>query len=436
MAEPESAAPPGTLQTLRALPRPVIVLLVGIAVNRMGAFLAIFLILYLTSLGFSPAAAGVVLTLYGVGSIVGVFAGGLLSDRIGSRQVIIASTLLSSVAVAAIAFEEDYNWLLVTSLAAGILTAAYRPAASAMLAELTPLHRLVTTTAASRLGLNVGATLGPLIGAWLATHSFTAVFLVNAGTALVFGMVAVFLLPDVRSAGRPGDRSAAEQAATTSEAGTPPARSQDAPGQVGEVLGGRGLFHDRRYLAVLVAMFATALAEVQYQVILPLHLGSQGHPVSLYGIIIALNGAIIIAVELPLTRSVQRLPIRTAIATGSLCIGLGLALFGFAGGVWIFVVGALIWTFGEIVNAPSLNAYPAMAAPVPLRGRYIGALSAVQSAGYAFGPLLGTTLFQLFGRAAWAVCAVLGVVAFGALWYGVQNRFAVVGATGKHPVTT
>nr|WP_186315847.1 MFS transporter [Catellatospora sichuanensis] len=103
----------------------------------MGAFLAIFLILYLTSLGIGPAAAGVVLTLYGTGSIAGVFTGGLLSDRIGPRQVIVASTLLSSVAVAAIAFERDYVWLMVTSLAAGVLTAAYRPAGAAMLAELT-----------------------------------------------------------------------------------------------------------------------------------------------------------------------------------------------------------------------------------------------------------------------------------------------------------
>ncbi|GGL87868.1 MFS transporter [Micromonospora yangpuensis] len=419
MAESDPAGSPGTLRTLRTLPRPVVVLLVGIAVNRMGAFLAIFLILYLTSLGFSPAAAGVVLTLYGVGSIGGVFAGGLLSDRIGPRQVIIGSTLLSSVAVAAIAFETRYTWLMVTSLAAGVLTAAYRPAAAAMLAELTPLHRLVTTTAASRLGLNVGATLGPLIGAWLATHSYTAVFLVNAGTALTFGLVTIFLLPDVRAAAHAGDPAL-------------PATSDAAP-----EAGGRGMLHDRRYLAVLVAMFATALAEIQYQVILPLHLGEQGHPVSLYGTIIALNGAIIIALELPLTRTVQRLPIRTAIAVGSLCIGLGLAVFGFAGGIWVFVVGALIWTFGEIVNAPSLNAYPAMAAPVQLRGRYIGALSAVQSAGYAFGPLIGTTLFQFFGRAAWAVCAVLGVIAFGALWYGVQNRFTAVAPTVvKAPATT
>ncbi|WP_428961604.1 MFS transporter [Micromonospora fluostatini] len=420
MAEPDPAGSTGTLRTLRTLPRPVVVLLVGIAVNRMGAFLAIFLILYLTSLGFSPAAAGVVLTLYGVGSIAGVFAGGLLSDRIGARQVIIGSTLLSSVAVAAIAFETQYTWLMVTSLAAGVLTAAYRPAAAAMLAELTPLHRLVTTTAASRLGLNVGATLGPLIGAWLATHSYTAVFLVNAGTALTFGLVTIFLLPDVRSAAH-----AAAKARPAAPDGEP------VPG------GGRGILQDRRYLAVLVAMFATALAEIQYQVILPLHLGEQGHPVSLYGTIIALNGAIIIALELPLTRTVQRLPIRTAIAVGSLCIGLGLAVFGFAGGIWVFVVGALIWTFGEIVNAPSLNAYPAMAAPVHLRGRYIGALSAVQSAGYAFGPLIGTTLFQFFGRAAWAVCAVLGVIAFGALWYGVQNRFTAVAPTAvKAPATT
>ncbi|MDG4792746.1 MFS transporter [Micromonospora sp. WMMD1082] len=397
MSDKTPERPLGPLQTLRTLPRPVVVLLAGIAINRMGHFISIFLVLYLIELGFRPAAAGVVLTTLGIGSIIGVFLGGLATDRWGPRRVIIGSMLLSSVAIGVIAFERDYVVLLVTSFVAGLAMQSYRPAASAMLAELTPPERLVMTTAAARLGLNIGATIGPLVGAWLATYSYPMVFLVDAATALAFGMVVLFVLPDTRPA-------------------RPAATERDRPAPKRD-----GMLADRRFLLVLGAMFATALAEVQYQAMLPIQLQSDGFPVALYGTIVALNGALVILLELPLTRFVQRLPIRTVIAGGSLLIGLGLSLFGINAGIWILFVGAIVWTMGEIISAPSISAYPALAAPPYLRGRYIGALNTCQTTGYALGPIIGTSLLDYAGSTAWLLCAVLGVIAAAGMWAGIRN---------------
>ncbi|MEV8504975.1 MFS transporter [Actinoplanes sp. NPDC051475] len=400
MVEQETAKrPEGTWRTLRSLPRPVIVLLFGIAVNRMGSFISIFLILYMTHLGYSPSRAGIVLTAFGVGSIAGVYAGGRAADRFGPRRVIVVSMLLAGVAVGAVAVEHTYTVLLVTSALAGAFTQAYRPAASSMIAQLTPARSLVTAAAASRLALNVGATVGPLIGAWVAVHSYTLVFAIDAATCLFFGVVALVALP---------------------ETGAAHATEPGAPGETGEKAPAAGMLADWRYLLVLAAGFATALVEVQYQIILPLQLTAEGEPTTLYGAVIALNGALVILFELPLTRFVQRLPMRAVIAVGDLFIALGLASFGIADAAWAFMLAALVWTAGEIVSGPSANAYPALAGPQALRGRYIGALSACQTAAFAIGPVVGTTLFQAYGRGAWMLCVVLGAVAFAAAWTGVR----------------
>ena len=133
--QPQTGAeqPPG-LGALRRLPRPVLVVLAGVAVNRLGSLLPIFLVLYLTSAGLGAAAAGVLLAMYGTGSIAGVVVGGWLVDRFGVRSTIVASMLLAGLTVGVVPFVSSYSWLVAVCLASGLLTEIYRPAATTMLA--------------------------------------------------------------------------------------------------------------------------------------------------------------------------------------------------------------------------------------------------------------------------------------------------------------
>lgn len=386
----------GVWTTLRRLPPSVITLLAGIALSRTGTLIAVFLTLYLTDLGHSPASAGLALTVFGIGSIIGSFTSGTVTAWWGARQVIVGSMLLSGAAVLGVAFAEDYRLLVGLAFGAGLFGQMYRPAASAMMAALTPAKRLVMVSAAARLGLNVGAAIGPMLGVWLLTHSFALMFIVNALTHIAFGIIALLLLPDVRDE--------AEATGATSPVGY------------------KDVLRDGKYTLVIVAMFLTGFIESQYQAVLPLQILAEDHPTWLYGTIVTLNGAIVIAFELPVTRYTQRLPMRTTIAFGSLFIGAGLALFGFPAGIWVFFAGVLVWTFGEIISAPSVVAYPALAAPTDRhRSRYIGAITTAQIGGYALGPAVGTYLFQVEHALVWIMCAALGLIAFLAMWRGVRE---------------
>jgi MFS family permease len=403
--EPNRTAPPKLWRSLRDLPRPVVVLLVGVAVNRLGTLLPIFLILYLHGHGYSPARAGLVLTVYGIGAVMGEFASGVIMDRIGPRYTIMLSMVISGTLVAGLAVVHQFAALAALCFAIGATTYLYWPAAMSLLAVLTPGERLVISSAAYRLALNVGATAAPLVGVMLLllADSYALLFVVDAGTSLIFALLAALLLQDVRP-----ERAAGAEPGTA-EPGTP-RRSTN---------GYLAVLRDRRFVLVLGAALAVAMVEVQYQAVLPLQIADRGLPLSLYAAVLAVNGAMVIALELPVTPLVLRMPTRAALAAGAVLIGLGISLFGLSAAPWLLLVGAVVWTAGEIISAPSTIAYPALVAAPGLQNRYIGMLSTSQTIGFTIGPAVGTVLYQLIGSAMWSMCLILGLLAGAGMWVGV-----------------
>lgn len=412
---PETGQSPERLgHILRELPRPVIVLLAGVGVNRMGSLLQIFLVLYLTHIGYGPATAGLALTAYGAGSLVGVFASGPVCDRIGPRLAIVVAMAGSGALTALLPLASGFGLIVAICLGAGAATQLYRPAALAMLAALTPGHRLVVTSAAYRLALNIGVTLAPMIGVALASFSYDLVFLADAATSVAFAAVAVLSLPGTLAG---ADGTSAPVTADGTD-GAPAVSERQSAGY-------RALLADRRFLIVLGAMLAVALAEIQYQAVLPLEIHARHLPMVLYAAVLTINGAMVILLELPATPYVQRMPMRLSIAGGCGLIAVGIAVCGLPAGAWIFPAGAVVWTIGEIVSAPSTAAYPALVAPGELRGRYIAAMNTSQTLGYTAGPSLGTALYQSGGSWMWLMaCLILGGLSALGMWTGVRGKSA------------
>ena len=156
----------GIWVTIREAPVPVKALLVGVFVNKLGWFLQVFLVLFLTtSRGFTPVQAGTALGVYGGGSVIGLIIGGSLSDKVGPRAAVMISMFGMAGFVLAIGFVPSYAAVVVMVALAGAVGQFYRPASAALLTELTPKHRQVMIFAVYRLAMNLGTTAAPLIGA-------------------------------------------------------------------------------------------------------------------------------------------------------------------------------------------------------------------------------------------------------------------------------
>lgn len=383
--------PPSIISTFATAPFAVKALLFGVLVNKLGAFLQVYLVLFMTDRGFTAVEGGLALGMYGVGSVLGVLAGGSLSDLIGPRLTIVLGMAGTAFLLVAMLYVDVLPVLIAVVVLVGAVSQIYRPAAAVVLTDLTPPDRQVMMFAMYRLALNVGTTAAPLLGALLLLSSYDLLFWGEAIAALLYAAVALFTLP--------------RRDPSTQRSGESDATDEAAHG------GYRTLFSDRRYLAYLVAMLLNAAVYVQYLSTLPLAMREAGFATYWYSIVVALNGAVVICFELLVTKFVQNQDRRVILTVGFVLLGSGMALYAVPGGIAIVIVATLLWTLAEIIEGPTMFAYPSVAGPAFARGRYIGAAHAMFGVGSAIGPIVGVALWAGIGSDAWVVVGAVSVLA-------------------------
>ncbi len=386
----------GILLTLSESSVAVRAMLVGVLVNQLGGFLQTFLVFFLTQRGFSEVQAGLALGCYGAGCFAGVLIGGTFSDRLGPRSATFASMTGSAALLIAVLYAGDYALLIAAVTLVGLVGRFYRPAAAAMLSELTPRHQQVMIFAVYRLALNLGTTAAPLIGALLISVSYQLLFWSDAVTAVCYGVIAIFTLPN-----RP-----------------PHERQVRADARQG---GYRAVLVDRRYVLYLLAVFVNSAVYIQYISTLPLAMKDSGLAMIWFSVAISLNGLVVISCELLLTKFTQRLPLRTILLIGFGLLGLGQLTYAIPWGVTAFIGGTLIWTIAEITAGPTMSSYPGLIAPDRLRGRYIASMQTMFSLGAAVGPVLGVAVYRAVGAQLWWWCAAGCVLGLGLALLGMRQ---------------
>src|SRR5579862_9725073 len=182
-------------ENLRALPRGAWVLFFGTFLNKFGTFVVPFLAIYMTRLGYSIAQAGLPIASYGIGTLGACLLGGTLADRIGRRKTIVLSMFSAAMAMLCLSRARGLPMIILFSGIAGLTGELYRPASSALLADLVPAGQRVTAYAAYRMSFNAGWAFGPATAGLLAKYSFTWLFIGDAGTSVLYGLVAWFALP-------------------------------------------------------------------------------------------------------------------------------------------------------------------------------------------------------------------------------------------------
>jgi len=371
-------------QNLRALPRGAWILFFGTFLNKFGTFVLPFLAIYMTSMGYSPAQSGMAIAAYGVGSLAAALIGGYLADRIGRRRTIMLSMFSVAFAMIGLSQVKSLPMIMLFSGLAGLTGEMYRPASSALLADLVPAGQRVTAFAAFRMAFNAGWAFGPATAGLLAKKSFAWLFFGDAATSILFGLVAWFALP----AGLRGTR---------------------AENSIVETF--RVLRQDHRFRQLVFAALAIGLVFVQAFSTLSLEITRHGFSASTYGLVISLNGVLVVLFELPLTVITKRFPARRMIGLGYLLTGIGFASNLLPRTLPLLLMTTTLFTFGEMISMPVAGAYVADLAPADKRGLYMGTYSLVWSLAFICGPSLGMILFEFNPALLWATCGVFGVMA-------------------------
>ncbi len=371
------------------LPREAWLLASVVFVNRVGTMVLLFITLYLTKeMSCSLTAAGRVVSVWGVGSLLSSYFGGWLSDRWGAYKVQIWSLLLGGLGYIILGFVRSYYGIMATIFIVGIISDAFRPANCTAMAKVCPPELRARGFALNRLAVNVGIAVGPAIGGFLATINYGYLFWVDGLTCLGAGLLLVFIVRRL-SLKKPGPDTAAP-------------------------VKGPSPWHDGVFMLVMGLLLVVGIVFFQlfnsWSVFVKdyYHLNEDG-----IGLLIAVNAALIVLVEMPLVHKLEKRNTLQLMALGSILITGGFSLimfgrtFGYAAGT------VVLWTMGEILLFPVVGAYTANRAPDAARGQYIGIFTLTFSLAMVVAPVFGAWLYESKGPfVLWTVLGVAGVLVF------------------------
>ena len=368
------------------LPRAAWLLALLERVNRSGMMVLFFLTLYMTrELGFSVVQAGCVMSAYGIGSMLGTYFGGRLSDRLGAYNVQKLSLAASAVLLIALQLPRSPWLVALLALALAAVQDALHPANASATAQLCAPELRAKGFALHRLAGNLGISIGPVVGGYLAQWNYRALFWVDGLTSLAAAGLMLLFLP---SAGP-----------HVSEASRPAAPA-------------RAAWRNPGFVRLLPLVFGVGLIFAQFFTTFPLYLRSAyGLPESGVGRLVAVNTVLIVAVEMLLMHALRRRRPQAVVAVGTVLLGLGFGLMPFGSSMGYAAFTVVVWTFGEMLTLPTLMSLVTLRSDPGAIGAYQGLTSLAFASASTLGPILAAWLYVAAGGAAvWYACGALGVL--------------------------
>jgi MFS family permease len=355
-----------------------------------------FLALYLTRHeGYTPGAAGAIYALYGTVAIFAAPVAGRLCDRFGPLPVIVAGLLGNGAVLLAFPFAHG-PWLVLAVFALAATNETTRPGTlAAVTTWAAPAERRMAF-ALNRLAINLGVSVGPALGGFLAERSFRFLFVIDAGTALAAGVVLLVA----------GARLGLTRKPAGAVAGERPRAAGGSP------------YVDLRFLVFLAVNLLVTMVFFQHNSTMAFHLvHTLGLSPATYGMMFTLNTLLILALEVPLNTVMAGWPLQRALALGAVLSGVGFGALALASSTWGVAATVVLWTFGEMILFPTAAAYASHCAPPDRQGAYMGAYSMSAAAAFALGPWIGMRVLETWGgQVLWGGVLLTGLVAAGLFW--------------------
>lgn len=368
-------------------------------INRAGTMVIPFLSLYLTkSLQFTMADVGWIMSAFGLGSVVGSWIGGKLTDKIGFYKVMVFSLITTGLLFIILQLLTTFIAFCIGIFVVMLVADMFRPAMFVALSSYSKPENKTRSVTLIRLAINLGFSAGPAVGGIIITTlSYGGLFWVDGITCILAAIVLINVLHPKKS------------------------KTLDDL----KIENPKSAYHDSAFLVFLVAMILFGIVFLQYFSTMPLYY-KDAHQLNELeiGILLGLNGFIIFVFEMPLIKWLEntRFTKLGLMLFGAILIGFSFLILNVTTWAGVLIIGMLLMTFGEMIAFPFSNAFAMERAKKGNQGEYMALYSISFSVSHIFGHNVGLHLVDAIGfNKTWYLTTILaGLCVF--LLYFLKNR--------------
>ncbi len=357
-----------------------------------------FLTLYLTTiLHFGLDATGVLVSAFGIGSLVGALVSGYAAARTNAQTVIFSSLFVGGLLLISLQFPTHFLVLFSLLFLYGVIGEAYRPAMSLAVSQHVPAEQTGRSMALLRLAINLGMTAAPTLGGFIILYlSYKELFWIDGLTCIA---AAIYFWFASRHWSTQHKAKLAKPEEDTKA--LPP-------------------YKNGKYLLFLLATFLLGFSFVQMFFSVPVFLKEVwGYKEYYYGLLCAGNCLMIVLLEMPLIHFIEHNKYTGfSLQLGLFLTGTSFLFFLLPGHLAIAIVMMFLFTLGEILYMPLNNAQSIKLSPASRRSSYISWYWMTWSMTNIAGPSLGLLLADKLGYSfLWIILFLLISISF------LLNRF-------------
>lgn len=357
-------------------------------INRAGTMVIPFLSLYLNkSLGFSFENIGWILSFWGLGSVVGTWLGGKLTDKIGYYKVMFASLLLTGIFFVLLQYVTSFIGFCAGIFTVMLVADIFRPAMFVALSAYSKPENKTRSVTLIRLAINLGFSAGPAVGGLIITGiGYQGLFWVDGVTCVL----AAFLLLQVL---HPKKAKVLDEVKVENPV---------------------SVYSDKVFWVFFIAMFIFGFVFMQYFSTMPLYYKDISLLTELeIGLLMGFNGFFIFVFEMPLINWLvnSKKSKLKLIALGLFLVALSFLVLNVTSWLGILIVGMLLMTIGEMIAFPFSNAFAIDRSKKGNQGEYMAMYAMSFSLASIFSHNTGMQMIDKFGyEFTWSFMAIFAVI--------------------------
>lgn len=379
------------IDNFRGFSREIWILTLITFINRAGTMVLPFLSKYLREdLDFSYNQVKWILISFGLGSIVGSWLGGKLSDKIGFYKIMIFSLMTSGIAFFGLQFVTSFEGLLVAMFFIMVVADMFRPAMFVSLGAYAKPENRTRALTLVRLAINLGFAAGPALGGLLImTVGYKGLFWVDGATCIL-AILIFWIKVKEKKKSKYTDKE-----------------------HPGEILT-NSVFKDRPFWIFLGATLITGILFFQLFTTIPLYHKEQFNLSELQtGLLLTLNGVLIFFLEMPIVSYIERHKINKLKVITLGCLAMAISMYLLLVNYWagILIIMMLFMTFGEMFVFPFSNSFAMSRAPKGHEGRYMAIFTMSYSTAHILSAEAGMDMIRLFSyQNNWFFMGTLGII--------------------------